>query len=230
MSLRKKYRELLRKWLPGGEVPNAEEMAQRHWHILKDDMLSVEEPYAVRMERVCIVLKMFPDFIYTTTHPEGDIKLSIVRISKHIFDATNGDTFYTNITISDYMAFDAPDYAVRCGGPYDNLFVQSEASGKWAVAGDLLEIAQEQVPERRGHYRHCPWEEACTMPLRFRKFVILVANAKGGNIHGDFLNCAAEGCSKHAYRQCSRCQLEYYCSAECQRKHRKQHKAACKKV
>ena len=37
------------------------------------------------------------------------------------------------------------------------------------------------------------------------------------------------GCGKYAKKRCGNCQLQYYCSKECQRVHWKTHEPKCKK-
>ena len=39
--------------------------------------------------------------------------------------------------------------------------------------------------------------------------------------------CTCQVCGKDASKKCSRCSLAWYCSAECQKKHWKEHKSVC---
>ncbi len=72
-----------------------------------------------------------------------------------------------------------------------------------------------------GHYPKCrerPAKEGPSQPLREASAAIKAYRP----------SCAAAMCSKHGPLACGKCKLTFYCSAECQRAHWKQHKPACR--
>ena len=58
-----------------------------------------------------------------------------------------------------------------------------------------------------------------------------LANDAGGEVDGDEIcaNCGKTGSDTVKLRNCTACRLVRYCSVDCQRAHRRQHKGACKK-